>query len=453
MKFLKDENGQTLVLTVLAMTVVLGFIALAIDVGMLFRAKRNLQTAADAAATAGALDYYYYQSATSARTMGCNAAAANGVSGTCTTGACGSGGGAQICINVPPQYGPIKSGNFVEAVINQPNPTVFMSIFGYGSVAVAAKAVAGLPGNSSACVWLMDSAMSRALDLKGNGTVDATNCGVYVNSNSSSAVSMNGHTSINAASLVVVGNDTGAANVVPGHTRINAPPQTPPIPLNLPGIPSTGCTSTITQSEITLSTNGGSKISEASAGGSSANNVVCFTNAGGVTIDDGVVLPGAAGNGVLYVFENGVNLSGAVTLGSATYTNGQFSNTLGATLDLAGGSLNQGNAALSIYAPTSGAYNGIALMQPTTNTTGGVHCPSSPVSPCLLIQRGSSGSVFDGIVYAPGAYVELQDHAGAVYATGLIADGLFVKASDLILSGYSQSNPTTTPFKVITLVE
>ena len=37
----------------------MAFLALAIDVGTLFRARRNMQIAADAAAVAGALDYKY----------------------------------------------------------------------------------------------------------------------------------------------------------------------------------------------------------------------------------------------------------------------------------------------------------------------------------------------------------------------------------------------------------
>ena len=64
----KDEAGQVLVMTALSMTVLVGFLALAIDVGMLFRAKRNMQIAADAAAIAGALDYKYNGSITSAQT-------------------------------------------------------------------------------------------------------------------------------------------------------------------------------------------------------------------------------------------------------------------------------------------------------------------------------------------------------------------------------------------------
>ena len=59
MKIREDQSGQVLVLAALAMTALMGFMALATDVGILFRARRNRQIAADAAAVAGALDYLY----------------------------------------------------------------------------------------------------------------------------------------------------------------------------------------------------------------------------------------------------------------------------------------------------------------------------------------------------------------------------------------------------------
>ncbi len=466
-EYLGDERGQALVMTAFFMALLLGFMGLALDVGLLFRAKRNMQSVADAAASAGALDYFYYQSATSAYTAACSAATANGLSGTCGSGTtCASGSGTRICINTPPKNGPNQTSSFVEAIVYQPNPTVLIGTFGglfpgggstsYNSMTVAARAVAGAPGYSTACVYLMDPTMSDALFLKGNGTLSANNCGVYVNSKSSTAAEGNGNTSVNASSLAIVGPDSGAMSLDPNHTVINAAPESPTIPLDLPGIPSTGCTSTSAATEITVTATGSGKITQTAASGSSTNNVVCFTNA--VSVDDGVSLPGAA-NGVLYVFENGVSLSGAFSLGSATaspsgcITTCVFTNTLGAVLDVDGGNFSQNNGQLTIYAPTAGAYNSIALFQPKTNSAGGVHCPASPISPCLLIQRGDSGSVFDGIIFAPSAYVELQDHAGSVYATGLVSRGLFVKASDLVINSYSPSNPITTPFKLVTLVE
>src|SRR5208337_1660669 len=147
MKIMNEEKGQILVLVVLCMTVLLGFMALAIDVGLLFRARRNVQIAADAAAVAGGLDYKYNGSATSARTAGKAASAANGV----TDGV----SGAVVTINVPPVNGPYAgTTGFVEAIVTQPNPTFFMSLFHISSVSVDARAVVGA-GSSGGCIWAL----------------------------------------------------------------------------------------------------------------------------------------------------------------------------------------------------------------------------------------------------------------------------------------------------------
>lgn len=70
MRSLRDESGQTLVLVALSMTFLLGCMALAIDIGLIFRSHRNTQIAADAAAIAAALDYKYNASITSAQAAG-----------------------------------------------------------------------------------------------------------------------------------------------------------------------------------------------------------------------------------------------------------------------------------------------------------------------------------------------------------------------------------------------
>src|SRR6476619_1999464 len=49
-----NERGQSMVLTVVFMVVLLGFAALVIDVGSWYRAHRSVQSTADAAALAGA---------------------------------------------------------------------------------------------------------------------------------------------------------------------------------------------------------------------------------------------------------------------------------------------------------------------------------------------------------------------------------------------------------------
>src|SRR2546422_7806217 len=52
----RRERGQTLLMFVLALTVLLGFTAMAIDVGLFFQDRRHLQNTADAAALAGAVE-------------------------------------------------------------------------------------------------------------------------------------------------------------------------------------------------------------------------------------------------------------------------------------------------------------------------------------------------------------------------------------------------------------
>ena len=52
----QQEFGQGLVLGALAMVVILGFAAMAIDVGVFLHERRDLQNAADAAALAGAAE-------------------------------------------------------------------------------------------------------------------------------------------------------------------------------------------------------------------------------------------------------------------------------------------------------------------------------------------------------------------------------------------------------------
>ena len=50
----KEESGQSLVMVVLLLSVLLSFSALIVDVGLLYAEKAKLQNAADAAALAGA---------------------------------------------------------------------------------------------------------------------------------------------------------------------------------------------------------------------------------------------------------------------------------------------------------------------------------------------------------------------------------------------------------------
>lgn len=362
MRIRHDESGQVLVLAALCFTTLLGFVALATDVGLLFRAKRNLQIAADAAASAGALDYLYNASNSSEIAAANAAAAQNGV----TNGS----GGAVVTVNVPPLYGYHKTAGYVEVIITQPNPTFFMRVFNLNSVTVAARAVAGTPGGSNDCVYVLDPSAAGAMTLQGSFNVDAGHCNVVVDSNSSDALQFTGAGGTLVANAIsVVGGDGGQTG------DSNPAPVTGAAPVSDPfkGKYTTNPTCTYTSSATSVKTGD----TAATVGG-----VVCFTNA--VTLNSATLASG------VYVFENGVTLSGAITSGAG-----------GTTFDIASGGLNvTTGTTLALVAPTSGAFNGIVLMEPPSNSSE------------LIFQKGNASGSMTGIIYAPSAEFYLQDSGG-----------------------------------------
>ncbi len=190
MKFQKDENGQTLVLTALSMAILLGCMALALDVSLLFRARRRVQTAADAAAIAAALKYYYGGTSTQVTAASNSAATANGITDT-----------NQVATTIGPTLGSHLGSEYVQVIITQPNPTIFMSTFGllfgstssYNPLNVASRAVAGItPG--ATCMYALDKTAKDALDVQGAAVINAPHCVIQVNSSDNTALCTTGAT-------------------------------------------------------------------------------------------------------------------------------------------------------------------------------------------------------------------------------------------------------------------
>jgi hypothetical protein len=231
-----------------------------------------------------------------------------------------------------------------------------------------------------------------------------------VDSSANNALDATGNAStLVADSVAVVGTAGSKVNSTPAPVT-GAIAENDPLRIQTPTVPS-ACTSTNTSTSVsntTLTPTGG---------------ILCFTK--GVTLNNVTLNTGT------YVFENGVTLSG-VTSGPG-----------GTTLDVNAGALDiTSNTTLTLVAPTSGTYNGVALMQPPSNTSQ------------INIQKGSSNANITGIIYAPKAKLYLNDNGGSIsLVSDLIVDTLFIKASTLNISSYSASNPTTTPLRAVSLVE
>ncbi len=419
MKVIDEEKGQILVLTVLCMTVLFGFLALAIDVGLLFRARRNVQTAADAAAVAGALDYKYNSSVTSARTAGKAASAANGV----TDGS----GGAVVTINVPPVNGPYAGvAGFVEAISTQPNPTFFMTMFHINSVSIVARAVVG-SGSTGGCIWTL-ARSGDDVSLTGSGSITASNCDIYDDSSASNALTLTGSGSVSAKAIGIVGsyNNTGSGTITPHPPTTGIAPAADPLTLSPPNIPTGTCSSsctinnssgnlTIGPGTYTSISNTGSGTLTLSAGNYIINGNLSNTGSGNLVL----------GNGNYTIGGNFTTTgSGALTLGSGLYVVGGNLSLTGSgaltapnvTFYTEGSSTVTGSGSEVLTAPTSGPYDGVLFYQPSSDTNA-------------MSLTGSGGSTIQGILYAPGAALTLTGSGSMTVSLDIIVDSLSVTGS------------------------
>lgn len=430
----KNESGQAIVFGALGFCTVLACTAFAVDMGLIFQVKRKVQIAADAAAMAAAQDYLYNQSQSSAITAGKTASSNNGYT---------DGGNATVTINEPPVDGyNIGNTGMVEATVSTSMSTIFAKLVGYKSMTVEGRAVAGMPTAGDACIWLMNP-NAADLQVQGDYNVVATNCGIYDNSSASDSVSVTGNGgTVNAAFLDTVGTAVGQQTQPTPVTTGTSPRSNPWGNISGP-TPSTGAGCTyVDQTDTFISGNfttagysGCSSSSGACMPG--AGQTLCFTQA--VTLsnatfgacNDDCTIPGGesitTSAGTL-VFGNGVTIAGNV----AVY---------GGAIDIQNGTFNQNNANLSIVAATSGTYNGIGLMQPSTNTN------------LLQVQFGSGNETLDGYIYAPGAEVYLQDNGGGIVIEGLVANSLYDKASSLTVNSYDLLHSGTSLNRVLTMVE
>lgn len=425
MKRILEESGQTLVLAALLGVLLLGFMALALDIGLLFNARRKLQAAADAAATAGAQAYlnYGYDAAAPADTIqqwvstAVKAAAAqNGV----TDGSAGT----TVTASTPPIDGVHTSAGYVEVTISQPNPTVFMGAFSQliggsdrSTVSISTRAVAGSPSVSQGCIFVLSTTACPAMTLQGSFTVSANKCGVVVDSPCSTALNFTGSGGSLTAGWVGVAGGVGGASGDSTPTPVTGiVPVTNPLQgVSPPSVSSMTCSAP----------SGGTLTGTINAG----VNPVCYS--GNVTISN-ATLSGT------FVFTGNVTLDGTINTGGS-----------GVTLDLNSGGLTENTGTtMNIVAPTSNSnpYMGIVLMAPLSNTS------------TMEFDKGAAGGTFTGIIDTPGAELYLHDsggdHGGGLTINSDVVVGtLNDQTATFTVNSYSATNQTTTPLKSVALVE
>lgn len=180
----KSETGQALVIVALGMVVLLAFLGLAIDMGSLRLAKRQVQAAADAAALAAAQELTYSDVAVAAQTDVQNNF--NGSTATVASGPCPSSSVSTltVIVNHPPSCVSndpnIGNANFVEVYVSNNIKTPFASIFGTTSKTITARAEA--QGNLNCIYALAPSGLGVDAEL----AYVTSNCGIIDESANSS---------------------------------------------------------------------------------------------------------------------------------------------------------------------------------------------------------------------------------------------------------------------------
>lgn len=421
-----DERGQTLIFVALGMTVLLGFVGFATDVGVLLHEKREVQTAADSAAIAGALELLNEGGGTaidsSITTAAQNDATLNGF----TDGS----NGATVTIAMAPNItvATFNKTGFVQATVTQTTSDFFMTLFGHSSTNVTATAIATELGGGPNCMTLPNKAGAVPdIYLSGNSLIAASTCGISVNG---SGQFNGGKATIDAGNVTSTGGFTGNAGV-----NINAPNGIAAYTGD-PYDQQLGQKNQITAASCQTMTNCFYDYGWNSATGT--YGTVTGTAYVGSTYG---ALPTGGLNSGIYFYDIPVKFGGAVTGNNVMF---YLSGSNAFDFD-ANGTVN-----LHYYDTTPGdPYYQVLLDAPHDQPATVPACANGKGNNGgnageLYFDFGSSTTTLTGTVYAPGAEMFVQDSGATLqFSTDLVLGNLCMQSAAFSISGLPVGAVTT----------
>jgi Flp pilus assembly protein TadG len=393
----RNDSGQTLVVAALCMTVLIGFLGLAIDAGQLRYQKRQLQKAADAAALAGALELAYCGgtlNCASLRSATASALSENGFAGSTirTQCAAGSGNALEVMINNPPcalSGDPnIGRGAYVEVVLSKPQPTLFAKVLGIKSIPLAARGEAGRTGGGS-CMFALDPTGSNAIVVDLFASVSSS-CGIMDESSAFNALGCYLFAAIQASQISVVGGVSNLLCSISPAPKTNVAMPSPADPLASLAKPSVPACGTSTKSPFHGS---GSAVNISGVATLYPDAAYC----GGITI-----LPGAN-----VTFEPGVYVLTSTNKGANTGPGGLHID-VGTLVSGTGVTFyNYGPSGGVTFNFTSCSFGGVNLVAPTNGVYGGILFFQDPQNTAQATILGSPdwNTVLEGTYYFPKAKV------------------------------------------------
>lgn len=363
---LQNRKGAMLAFVAVVMVALLGMLAMTLSVGAGNRQRRIAQTAADAGAIGGATQILRWSGSGAVIAAARNSTMRNGFAA------------SEITVNYPPLTGPrAGNGEFVEVLVNKRIGTIFGSgsVLNKDSLDIQARAVGGL-GPSTYCVFALGDA-GDVIDIPGDVT---TSCGVVANADIYVKKGISGNPPPEVAAVGDV--DGGPV----GHTFEGIPPV--PDPYSYLQVPAeTSCDHTN------------------------------FTVAASITLNPGVYCGGIRVTGGTATLLKGTYIlrGGGLTGGDVVGTEVTIINTNGPGNDItAFRPITFGNSCtLSLTAPLSGPYKGIAIFQD----------PAGPEAPAAYTQNevcGKGNTPYDivGILYFPTQTFYLGNSNGKMSIQG-----------------------------------
>lgn len=423
----KNNSGVVLVWVILLMLIFVGIVGLSIDTGYTYLAGAKIQTAADAAALAGAL--YVKTDANQARSkaaqfgllntaaqksVGLGLNSSNGPAGDIVIGRFSTAKSAFTPTLTSPNAVQVTA-RFTSSSSNGPVGLLFGPIFGVDTANITRKAIAvavNVAGGDAGIIVLNPTA-SPALTMAGSGEITVVGGDVQVNSNGSAAVKVTGYGSVTADEVDVVGKVqfTGYGTIV-GDLETGAPAIPDPL-ANLPA-PAKG-----------------PDLGAVNLTGSQSKTLSPGYYSGGIT---------ASGNGNLTLSPGIYVLDGA----GLNYTGNGALTALGVTVYVTGtGKLNiTGQGAVHITPPDpsvntfAGAdtYQGISLIQDRASRI------ASKIT-------GWGNLNLDGVIYLPGSWLTLYGN-GDVFGAQVIVDTLTLAGNGSVRVARSGGHVHPVPVKV-----
>lgn len=377
----RTENGQAIILMILAMVTLIGFTALSIDGGNAYSDRRHAQNAADTAALAGALVKIKYTQPVDDSIV--QAAIWNAVSSRAASNGYNNDGiNNTVQAFNPPTSGeytcavaPAICHDYIQVVITSNIKTYFALILGVQQITNKVEAVArakpgvNAPMFGGSAVVALDPGGCHSITYTGSANVTLLGTGLFANSSCSSAFynSSGSSSTLTTPCLTTVGGYTYSVGKVvidppnPNCPRSGAQPYTTGS-YTLPGSP--------------VCLGSAQRVGSTLYPGSVSGN---FPPSGVTNLAPGV-----------YCVDGNFSLNG-----------GQSLTGIGVLIFMHSGQVKwNGGPTIDLTPPTSGAYKNLLIYLP-------------PVNNSSVTINGNSSSIIQGTILAPSSTVSVQGGGSA----------------------------------------